>query len=48
MQVTDEAADWPERSFRERRWLPTAKAADRVADPGLRAIIEGAAVSKVG
>ena len=48
MQVTDEAADWPERSFRERRWYAAAKAADRVADPGLRALIEGAAVSKVG
>ncbi len=47
MQVTDEAASWPEESFRERRWLSVAKAADRVADPGLRAIIEGAAV-KVG
>ncbi len=47
MQVTDEAATWPEESFRERRWLSVAKAADRVADPGLRAIIEGAAV-KVG
>jgi len=47
MQVTDEAATWPEQSFRERRWLSVAKAADRVADPGLRAIIEGAAV-KVG
>ena len=48
MQVTDEAPDWPEQSFRERRWLSAAKAADRVADPGLRAIIEGATVSKVG
>ncbi len=47
MQVTDEAATWPEESFRERRWQTVAKAADRVADPGLRAIIEGAAV-KVG
>ena len=47
MQVTDEAATWPEQSFRERRWLSVAKAAERVADQGLRAIIEGAAV-KVG
>ena len=47
MQVTNEAATWPEQSFRERRWLSVAKAADRVADPGLRAIIEGSAV-KVG
>ena len=47
MQVTDEAAEWPEQSFRQRRWLSAAKAADRVADLGLRAIIEGAGV-KVG
>ena len=48
MQVTGEAADWPECSFRERRWYPAAKAALRVADPGLRALIEGCAGSKVG
>ena len=48
MQVTGEAADWPERSLRERRWLTPAKAAQRVADPGLRALIEGAVGSKVG
>jgi 8-oxo-dGTP pyrophosphatase MutT (NUDIX family) len=47
MQVTGETADWPERSFRQRRWSSSAKAALRVADPGLRALIEGAAVSKV-
>ena len=48
MQVTGEAADWPERSFRERRWFSVAKAALRVADPGLRVLIEGAVGSKVG
>ncbi len=48
MQVTGETADWPERSFRERRWYPAAKAAQRVADPGLRVLIEGAVGSKVG
>ena len=48
MQVSREAADWPERSFRERRWLTPAKAAERVADRGLRALIEGAVGSKVG
>ena len=47
MQVTGEMEAWPERSFRERRWSSSAKAAMRVADPGLRALIEGAAVSKV-
>ena len=48
MQVTREAEDWLERSFRERRWLSAAKAADRVADPGLRALIGGCVASKVG
>jgi 8-oxo-dGTP pyrophosphatase MutT (NUDIX family) len=48
MQVTAEATDWPEQSFRERRWLTPAKAAVRVADIGLRSLIEGVAASKVG
>ena len=47
MEVTSEAAAWPEQSFRQRRWLSVAKAAERVADPGLRALIEGAAVGRV-
>src|ERR1700722_16486415 len=48
LQVTNEAEDWPEKSFRERRWLSTAKAAQRVVDPGLRALIEGAAAPRAG
>jgi 8-oxo-dGTP pyrophosphatase MutT (NUDIX family) len=47
MEVTSEATAWPEQSFRQRRWLSVAKAAERVADPGLRALIEGAAVGRV-
>jgi len=47
MQVTAEREDWPEQSFRARRWLPATKAALRVGDPGLRALIEGAVASKV-
>jgi 8-oxo-dGTP pyrophosphatase MutT (NUDIX family) len=47
MEVTSEAPAWPEQSFRQRRWLSVAKAAERVADPGLRALIEGAAVGRV-
>jgi len=46
MEVTSESAVWPEQSFRQRRWLSAAKAAERVADPGLRALIEGAAVGR--
>jgi 8-oxo-dGTP pyrophosphatase MutT (NUDIX family) len=45
MLVTGEAEDWPERAFRQRRWLPAAKAAARVADYGLSQLIRGAAVS---
>ena len=48
MHATGQAPDWPERSFRERRWLTPAKAALRVADRGLRALIEGAVGAKVG
>jgi uncharacterized protein Yka (UPF0111/DUF47 family)/8-oxo-dGTP pyrophosphatase MutT (NUDIX family) len=39
--VTREAADWPERSERERRWFATADAADAVEEPELRALIAG-------
>ena len=46
MEVTSEAEAWPEQSFRQRRWLSAAKAAERVADAGLRALIEGAAVGR--
>jgi 8-oxo-dGTP pyrophosphatase MutT (NUDIX family) len=47
MVVTSEAAAWPEQSFRQRRWLSATKAAERVADPGLRALIESAAVGRM-
>ena len=43
MQVTDAAADWPERGLRTRCWLPLAQALLRVDDPGLRELIRGAA-----
>ncbi len=39
LAVTAEAADWPERPVRRREWLTPAEAADRVAEPGLRAIL---------
>lgn len=47
MEVTSEAATWPEQSFRQRRWLSVNKAAERVVDPGLRALIESAAVGRM-
>jgi 8-oxo-dGTP pyrophosphatase MutT (NUDIX family) len=40
MQVTEEADDWPERSIRQRIWLPTDEVADRIREPGLREILE--------
>ena len=46
MEVTRESATWPEQSFRRRRWLSATKAAERVADPGLRALIAGAAIGR--
>ena len=46
MEVTSESASWPEQAFRQRRWLSAAKAAERVADLGLRALIEGAAIGR--
>ena len=39
LAVTAEAADWPERAVRRREWLTPAEAADRVAEPGLKAIL---------
>ena len=39
MLVTDEAADWPERRQRERRWFEPRDAADAVAEPDLAKLI---------
>ncbi len=39
--VTREAADWPERRERERRWFASAEAAGAVEEPELRALIAG-------
>ena len=40
MAVRDVRGDWPERGLRQREWLTPAEALGRVAEPGLRAIIE--------
>jgi 8-oxo-dGTP pyrophosphatase MutT (NUDIX family) len=42
MQVTEVADDWPERSFRERRWVSPAEAARLIEDEGLRLVLRGA------
>jgi 8-oxo-dGTP pyrophosphatase MutT (NUDIX family) len=48
MLVTDAAEDWPERAVRERAWLTRSQALLQIEDPGLRALIHGAATSRVG
>lgn len=45
MQVTDETADWPERTIRQRNWIPIDEALDRIREPGLREILESIARS---
>jgi len=40
MHVTDEADDWPERLSRQRVWLSSEEAVDRIREPGLREIVE--------
>jgi 8-oxo-dGTP pyrophosphatase MutT (NUDIX family) len=43
MEVTDEAPQWPERQLRQREWLNTADALDRLVDEGLREILRAVA-----
>jgi 8-oxo-dGTP pyrophosphatase MutT (NUDIX family) len=42
MDVTEAAADWPERNLRERAWLEPAEAVGRVQESGLRELIRAA------
>jgi uncharacterized protein Yka (UPF0111/DUF47 family)/8-oxo-dGTP pyrophosphatase MutT (NUDIX family) len=46
--VTREAADWPERGERERRWFACAAAAEAVEEPELQALIRGFAGGQDG
>lgn len=39
LAVTAVANDWPERRQRRREWVTPAEAAERVAEPGLKAIL---------
>ena len=39
MDVTDEAAFWPESQSRQREWLNTAETLERIGDEGLREIV---------
>jgi 8-oxo-dGTP pyrophosphatase MutT (NUDIX family) len=40
LQVEQEADLWPEAGLRRRQWLSIAEAAGRVAEPGLRRLLE--------
>lgn len=44
LRVTEEAADWPEISFRQRCWLPIHQALQRIDDPGLQEILRSLVV----
>lgn len=39
LKVTEVAADWPEREFRDRCWVSLTEALARVEEPGLRKLI---------
>ena len=39
MEVAESARTWPERSFRDRIWLPPVQAVDRLDDAGLIEIV---------
>ena len=39
MEVTHELGDWKEKTERKRKWFPRAKAADRVSEKQLKALI---------
>jgi 8-oxo-dGTP pyrophosphatase MutT (NUDIX family) len=40
LEVTEELAEWPEASFRERRWVSVEEAAELVDMEGLRRLIQ--------
>jgi 8-oxo-dGTP pyrophosphatase MutT (NUDIX family) len=44
LEVTEEAATWPESAQRERAWFSVTDAADRVAEPELKALLLSLAV----
>jgi len=39
MHVTEMAEEWPEMSFRQRRWLSPGRAMATIEDPGLRKLL---------
>jgi 8-oxo-dGTP pyrophosphatase MutT (NUDIX family) len=46
LQVTGQASDWLEKGARELLWLPPEQAAAKVAEPGLRQILQDFAASR--
>ena len=47
LQVTGQAAAWPEHGARELLWLPLDQAAAKVAEPGLRQMLQDFAASRI-
>jgi 8-oxo-dGTP pyrophosphatase MutT (NUDIX family) len=43
LEVTEEAASWPEASERQRRWFAPATAADLVSEPDLKSLLRALA-----
>ena len=43
MEVTNEAPLWPEQNVRQREWIGTAEALERLGDEGLREIVRAVA-----
>lgn len=48
LEVESQAADWPERDERTRRWFSAAAAADAVEESELKALIRGFAPNSLG
>jgi 8-oxo-dGTP pyrophosphatase MutT (NUDIX family) len=46
MEVTGQATDWLEKGARELIWLPLSQATAKVAEPGLRQILQDFATSR--
>lgn len=46
MQITGQQSDWPEKGARELAWLPLDQAAAKVAEPGLRQVLQNFTTSR--
>jgi 8-oxo-dGTP pyrophosphatase MutT (NUDIX family) len=48
LHVSEAADEWPERSQRQRRWLPLRQAESFLEEPGLQQLIRAVASTKAG